>query len=603
MRYNGNRFSVYESEEKTVLGLLDELGSHVNHNTDNLKNKTDLYGDHKGSWQGLSKPTLSEEGMRATVEKNSDDIKEISSQLDNKANLNSVFSMANMGQDIKEAMTGGSVAVIGKNAVLTENIVNGQVTPIKTSFIEATNIINLMVEPTYKNGKVLNNAGWTEDNINFFTITKEINVTPNKSYVFSLNYKDYIPSKIVFKNEKGISTGIGGVVKVIDNPTNPVVAPANSLYMYVSYYKSGGWTDEEINGVINKIVVEESEVITPFTPNKLKDVIVPYLDEEVENLKNTLIKTKENIIDLSEIKENCVLNGAGWTEDNTNYFTSKIAIEVEEGQYYSFGYDDFPIKAYEIVFKTEKSISVGIGGLISRVFSTARVKAPAGAKYMFITFDNKFKEDLSKIKVCKSISIVDVCYNTPLKNSTIMTLGDSYTEGDLWQCYIAGKFGIKEIKNLGVGGSKVNVFADNVNSENIADVDFVFVMGYVNSWESADGTVDDSPSNSLTATLASNYKYIVEKILNLKPTIKIVIITPHKSKSHNGQNAENKTNVLKNVAKYYSLPCIDVYNEGGFNSLTYDIYLKDLVHSSEFKNGGYHKEGEYIAGQLIKYFG
>ena len=68
MRYNGNKFSVYESEEKTVLGLLGELGSQVNHNTDNLKNKTDLYGDHKGSWQGLSRPTLSEEGMRATVE-------------------------------------------------------------------------------------------------------------------------------------------------------------------------------------------------------------------------------------------------------------------------------------------------------------------------------------------------------------------------------------------------------------------------------------------------------------------------------------------------------------------------------------------------------
>ena len=67
-KWNGNKFSVYESEEKTVLGLLDELGSQVNHNTDNLKNKTDLYGDHKGSWQGLKKPTLSEEGMRATVE-------------------------------------------------------------------------------------------------------------------------------------------------------------------------------------------------------------------------------------------------------------------------------------------------------------------------------------------------------------------------------------------------------------------------------------------------------------------------------------------------------------------------------------------------------
>lgn len=83
MRYNGNKFSVYESEEKTVLGLLDELGSQVNHNTDNFKNKTDLHGDHKGSWQGLSKPTLSEEGMRATVEKiNEVDIPKLNEQLE-----------------------------------------------------------------------------------------------------------------------------------------------------------------------------------------------------------------------------------------------------------------------------------------------------------------------------------------------------------------------------------------------------------------------------------------------------------------------------------------------------------------------------------------
>ena len=84
MTYNGNRFSVYESEEKTVLGLLDELGSQVNHNTDGLKNKTDLHGDHKGSWQGLSKPTLSEEGLRATVEDIIDNkIPSIQTSLDN----------------------------------------------------------------------------------------------------------------------------------------------------------------------------------------------------------------------------------------------------------------------------------------------------------------------------------------------------------------------------------------------------------------------------------------------------------------------------------------------------------------------------------------
>ena len=91
-KWNGNKFSVYVSEEKTVLGLLDELGSQVNHNTDNLKDKTDLFGDHKGSWQGISRPTLSEEGMRATVEKHIEDIKELNTKLNTVLN-NKVYNI------------------------------------------------------------------------------------------------------------------------------------------------------------------------------------------------------------------------------------------------------------------------------------------------------------------------------------------------------------------------------------------------------------------------------------------------------------------------------------------------------------------------------
>ena len=94
-KWNKNKFSIYKSEEKTVLKLIeninnfvgklakgiddstDELTKRINNKTDELtkriNNKTDLYGDHKGSWQGLNRPTLSEEGMRATVEQLADE--------------------------------------------------------------------------------------------------------------------------------------------------------------------------------------------------------------------------------------------------------------------------------------------------------------------------------------------------------------------------------------------------------------------------------------------------------------------------------------------------------------------------------------------------
>ena len=59
-------------------------------------------------------------------EKLNNDIETINSQLDTienkKADKTTVWTMTNMGQDIKECMTGGSVAVVGKYAVLEENL-------------------------------------------------------------------------------------------------------------------------------------------------------------------------------------------------------------------------------------------------------------------------------------------------------------------------------------------------------------------------------------------------------------------------------------------------------------------------------------------------
>ena len=122
-KWNGNKFSVYDSEEKTVLGLLDELGSQVNHNTDNLKNKTDLYGDHKGSWQGLNRPTLSEEGMRATVEDIIDNkIPAIETSLDNIVHLSekNIAGIINLANKYKKI--GGTILIPDGEYIIEDTI-------------------------------------------------------------------------------------------------------------------------------------------------------------------------------------------------------------------------------------------------------------------------------------------------------------------------------------------------------------------------------------------------------------------------------------------------------------------------------------------------
>ena len=58
---------------------------------------------------------------------------------------NKIWSMANMGQDVKKALTGGSVAVVGENAVLSENVVTHQIIKEKTDFF---NYYENLLNPT-----------------------------------------------------------------------------------------------------------------------------------------------------------------------------------------------------------------------------------------------------------------------------------------------------------------------------------------------------------------------------------------------------------------------------------------------------------------------
>ena len=81
-----------------------------------------------------------------TFEKAGDRLNYFDEQLDTCAKKDEIFSMANMGQDIKEAMTNGSVAVVGNNMILKENIVPNQINYDKTDFINTgKNLLNLKI--------------------------------------------------------------------------------------------------------------------------------------------------------------------------------------------------------------------------------------------------------------------------------------------------------------------------------------------------------------------------------------------------------------------------------------------------------------------------
>ena len=114
-KWNGKKFSVYTSDEKSALGLIKELGEQTNYNTDELEQvkisdnkkvshqemqetyKLDKDANFTGSWHGIKKPTASQEGLQATVDKIvEEDIPSINEQLEhNVRELDNKISFVN----------------------------------------------------------------------------------------------------------------------------------------------------------------------------------------------------------------------------------------------------------------------------------------------------------------------------------------------------------------------------------------------------------------------------------------------------------------------------------------------------------------------------
>lgn len=158
-------------------------------------------------------------------------VTEINSQLENKANYNTVWNMTNMGQDVKEAMTGGSVAIVGENSILTENIVNNQVVPAKTSFFDIDEDGNLLDRNGLIRGYYYNNSGEKIIDDNSYS-TDLIKFDKNLDYKF--NFASFVTFWDINKNF--ISGYIEGSA-IPEAPTSLLNKPENGKYVRFSVWK------------------------------------------------------------------------------------------------------------------------------------------------------------------------------------------------------------------------------------------------------------------------------------------------------------------------------------------------------------------------------
>ncbi len=206
-----------------------------------------------------------------------------------------------------------------------------------------------------------------------------------------------------------------------------------------------------------------------------------------------------------------------------------------------------------------------------------------------------------------------------LKGKTINFLGDSITEGvgasspEKGYVSVIGKRTGAIVRNYGISGTRIarqqvpdgyekcGNFCDRMKTMDDADVTVMF--GGTNDFGHGDapfGEFSDRTPDTFYGACHTVVSYLAEKAAG-RP---FVIVTPlHRfrtyepTKSACGKDLEDYVNAIKEVARYYSIPVLDLYAEYGINPVIDSLrarFMTDGLHPSDDGH-------ELLADKIISY--
>lgn len=211
-----------------------------------------------------------------------------------------------------------------------------------------------------------------------------------------------------------------------------------------------------------------------------------------------------------------------------------------------------------------------------------------------------------------------------LKGKKINFLGDSITEGvgttGQDKCFhqlMKAKHGLGEARNYGVGGSRLAkqvTPSENprhdldfpMRSEEMdKDADAIVVFGGTNDFGHGDAPIGDM-SDRTPDTFYGALHYLYTYLMTEYPDANIFICTPIHRLTENipdrkGKILSDYVEMIKEVARYYSLPVIDLFANYGVQpsiSVQREKYMPDGLHPSD---AGHVLLSERIANFILSY--
>lgn len=198
-----------------------------------------------------------------------------------------------------------------------------------------------------------------------------------------------------------------------------------------------------------------------------------------------------------------------------------------------------------------------------------------------------------------------------LKNKKVLFLGDSITEGtgasSPETCYVSvfGKISGAEVKNYGIGGTRIarqrrksvkerhdKDFLSRVDGMD-DNADIVVVFGGTNDFGHGDSKIGTMESRD-EYTFYGALHILCTSLINKYPNAEIIFMTPlHRIGEENEVNEiglkhevllSGYVEIIKEVAGYYSLPVLDLFNTSGMQpnvDIIREIYMPDGLHPSD----------------------
>lgn len=582
-------------------------------------------------------------------------IDDISASLEQKAQKtevrmkNTLIAMSDIGQDVKTAMTNGSVAVVGVDGISNVNILNEGIKPVNVSFMETSR--NLYNPVDIYVGTVSNTNGSFVSGDTGYRRTGYIKITPNTKYKFVMFSGSNVSYRYAWYDSNYIFiSGNTGDISVSNSPSNAkfvVVCFSNDNYNNYSRYFFGLFEEEFCmfdNSEIKKEYISDNEKIVKKGSKNLfnhKTVKTNYL---IDVNGNTQAKTYGEILSLNTT--------------NNSYWQSDL-IQVDYGKTYSawYGASGSTLSLFRITYWDKNKRLIKFESSINKfTINNKNIKYVAIAnsngytpKNCMISEGETFSGflEFKELITLNDFNLIDESV-FDWYGKKICTYGDSITQYGFWQKAVLNYHKFSKHYLRGLSGSKVSsVDAKDwwINSDGSAygtkvsyptqpsgttlikdyfsnldrintvpsDSDIVLIMGGTNDFYSNIPLGNLEYNNGYDETtfkgaLAST----IMKMQNRVPNAVIVLMTLINGQGETNVNgnsmkvntiglkAVDYANAIKEVAYYLGIPCIDIFGKAGINSWNRNQYIgTDAIHPTyNILNSGADQIARVIIGEL-----